>query len=149
MSPRGPIARWTPELDALLIEHFPTMSLVSLSFLVGRTVPALKVRAHKLRLRRDPEISRATRQAAGKAGYAAAEKRRGGKPVLRTPTPQPPPPPTRPDLRETGPDALAYHKRRQRAAAEALIAHGVDEHAAALAAHAIATGRVPGVGFLR
>jgi len=40
--------------------------------------------------------------------------------VLRKPTPQPPPPPTRPDLRETGPDALAYHKRRQRAAAEAL-----------------------------
>ena len=102
MSPRGPIARWTPELDALLIEHFPTMPLVSLSFLVGRTVPALKVRAHKLRLRRDPAISRATRQAAGKAGYAAAEKRRGGEPVLRKPTPQPPPPPTRPDLRETG-----------------------------------------------
>lgn len=149
MSPRGPIARWTPELDALLCKHFPTMSLVSLSFLVGRTVPALKVRAHKLRLRRDPEISRATRQAAGIAGYAAAEKRRAGEPVLRKPTPQPPPPPTRPDLRETGPDALAYHKRRQRAAAEALIAHGVDEHSAALAAHAIATGRVPGVGFLR
>lgn len=149
MSPRGPVARWTPELDAILIEHFPTMPIASLSFLLGRTIPALKVRAHKLRLRRDPEISRATRQAAGKAGYAAAEKRRGGEPVVRKPTPQPPPPPTRPDLRETGPDALAYHKRRQRAAAEALIAHGVDEHAAALAAHAIATGRVPGVGFLR
>jgi hypothetical protein len=149
MSPRGPIARWTPELDALLIEHFPTMPLVSLSFLVGRTVPALKVRAHKLRLRRDPAISRATRQAAGIAGYAAAEKRRAGEPVLHKYTPQPPPPPTRPDLRETGPDALAYHKRRQRAAAEALVAHGVDEHSAALAAHAIATGRVPGVGFLR
>lgn len=146
MSPRGPIARWTPELDAILIEHFPTMPIASLSFLLGRTIPALKVRAHKLRLRRDPEISRATRQAAGIAGYAAAEKRRAGEPVLRKPTP---PPPTRPDLRETGPDALAYHKRRQRAAAEALIAHGVDEHSAALAAHAIATGRVPGVGFLR
>ncbi len=149
MSPRGPIARWTPELDAILIEHFPTMPIASLSFLLGRTIPALKVRAHKLRLRRDPEISRATRQAAGIADYAAAEKRRAGEPVLRKPTPQPPPPPTRPDLRETGPDALAYHKRRQRAAAEALIAHGVDEHSAALAAHAIATGRVPGVGFLR
>ena len=145
MSPRGPIARWTPELDAILIEHFPTMPIASLSFLLGRTIPALKVRAHKLRLRRDPEISRATRQAAGIAGYAAAEKRRAGEPVLR----KPPPPPTRPDLRETGPDALAYHKRRQRAAAEALIAHGVDEHSAALAAHAIASGRVPGVGFLR
>jgi len=143
MSPRGPVARWTPELDAILIEHFPTMPIASLSFLLGRTIPALKVRAHKLRLRRDPEISRATRQAAGKAGYAAAEKRRAGEP------PQPAPPPTRPDLRETGPDALAYHKRRQRAAAEALIAHGVDEHAAALAAHAIASGRVPGVGFLQ
>lgn len=149
MSPRGPVATWPAALDALLIEHYPTMPIESLSFLLGRTIPALKVRAHKLRLRRDPEISRATRQAAGKAGYAAAEKRRAGEPVLRKPTPQPPPPPTRPDLRETGPDALAYHKRRQRAAAEALIAHGVDEHSAALAAHAIATGRIPGVGFVR
>lgn len=149
MSPRGPVATWPAALDALLIEHYPTMPIESLSFLLGRTIPALKVRAHKLRLRRDPEISRATRQAAGKAGYAAAEKRRAGEPVLRKPTPQPPPPPTRPDLRETGPDALAYHKRRQRAAAEALVAHGCDEHSAALAAHAIATGRVPGVGFLR
>ena len=149
MSPRGPVATWPAALDALLIEHYPTMPIESLSFLLGRTIPALKGRAHKLRLRREPEISRATRQAAGKAGYAAAEKRRAGEPVLRKPTPQPPPPPTRPDLRETGPDALAYHKRRQRAAAEALIAHGVDEHSAALAAHAIATGRIPGVGFVR
>ena len=149
MSPRGPVATWPAALAALLIEHYPTMPIESLSFLLGRTIPALKVRAHKLRLRRDPEISRATRQAAGKAGYAAAEKRRAGEPVLRKPTPQPPPPPTRPDLRETGPDALAYHKRRQRAAAEALIAHGVAEHSAALAAHAIATGRIPGVGFVR
>jgi hypothetical protein len=125
------------------------MPIASLSFLLGRTIKALKVRAHKLRLRVTRRSPRATRQAAGIAGYAAAEKRRAGEPVLRKPTPQPPPPPTRPDLRETGPDALAYHKRRQRAAAEALIAHGVDEHAAALAAHAIATGRVPGVGFLR
>lgn len=149
MSPRGPVATWPAALDALLIEHYPTMPIESLSFLLGRTVKALKARAFKLRLKRDPGAARATRQAAGKAGYAAAEKRRAGEPVLRKPTPQPPPPPTRPDLRETGPDALAYHKRRQRAAAEALIAHGVDEHSAALAAHAIATGRVPGVGFLR
>ena len=149
MSPRGPIARWTPELDALLIEHYPSMPIASLSFILGRTIPALKVRAHKLRLRRDPEISRATRQAAGVAGYAAAEKRRAGEPVVRKPTPQPQHVPTGPAARETGPDALAYHKRRQRAAAEALIAHGVDEHSAALAAHAIATGRIPGVGFLR
>jgi len=147
MSPRGPIARWTPELDALLIEHYPSMPIASLSFILGRTIPALKVRAHKLRLRRDPEISRATRQAAGVAGYAAAEKRRAGEPVVRKPTPQPQHVPTGPAARETGPDALAYHKRRQRAAAEALVAHGVDEHAAALAAHAIATGRVPGVRF--
>lgn len=147
MAPRGPIARWTPELDALLIEHYPSMPIASLSFILGRTIPALKVRAHKLRLRRDPEISRATRQAAGVAGYAAAEKRRAGEPVVRKPTPQPQHVPTGPAARETGPDALAYHKRRQRAAAEALVAHGVDEHAAALAAHAIATGRVPGVRF--
>lgn len=149
MSPRGPVATWPAALDALLIEHYPTMPIESLSFLLARTVPAIKARAFKLRLKRDPGASRMTRQAAGKAGYAAAEKRRAGEPVLRKPTPQPPPPPTRPDLRETGPDALAYHKRRQRAAAEALIAHGVDEHSAALAAHAIASGRVPGVGFLR
>lgn len=147
MAPRGPIARWTPELDAILVEHFPTMPIASLSFLLGRTIPALKVRAHKLRLRRDPEISRATRQASGKAGYAAAKARRGGEPVVRKPAPKPQHVATGPAARDTGPDALAYRKRRQRAAAEALVAHGVDEHAAALAAHAIATGRVPGLRF--
>jgi hypothetical protein len=126
------------------------MPIESLSFLLGRTVKALKARAFKLRLKRDPGAARATRQAAGKAGYAAAEKRRAGEPVLRKPTPQPPTAaPRAPTCARPAPTHWPTHKRRQRAAAEALIAHGVDEHSAALAAHAIATGRVPGVGFLR
>lgn len=45
MSRRRDIATWTPELDALLTEHFPRMPLVSLGFLLGRTLPALKARA--------------------------------------------------------------------------------------------------------
>ncbi|MBP9032547.1 MAG: hypothetical protein KBG29_01550 [Pseudomonadales bacterium] len=142
-----PIERWTPELDALLREHFPRMPFESLSFLLGRTISSLKNRANKLRLRRDADVSHASRQAAGKAGYAAARARQGGKPCGRKPPSPPPAPIKRPDLRETGPDQLAYRKRRLKEAAEAMVEHGVDPHAAELAVHAICKGRVPGVRF--
>lgn len=147
MTRRRDIATWTPELDALLTEHFPRMPLVSLGFLLGRTLPSLKARATKLGLRRNRAISRAARQEAGRAGYAAAKARRGGEPPLRNPATPPPQPPLRPDLRETGPDQLAYRKQRLRTAARAMVEHGVDEHAAALAVHLIVKGRVPGVRF--
>lgn len=144
MSPSGLIAAWTPELDAQLREHFPTMPFGSLSFMLGRTIPAIKARAHKLRLKRDPAASLARRQDAGRAGYAAARQRSDGKPAVRTPPSPPPEPPKRPDLRETGPDQLAYRRRRLRAAADVLVAHGVEEHSAALAVSLIARGAVPG-----
>ena len=147
MSPRGLIAAWTPELDAQLREHYPTMQLGSMSFLLGRTIPAIKARAHKLRLKRNLVASHAVRQEAGRAGQAAAKARRGDEPAPRAPKPPPPQPPKRPDLHETGPDQLAYRRRRLKAAAEALVAHGVEQHSAALAVALIARGAVPGARF--
>ena len=139
-----PIERWTPELDALLREHFPRMPFESLAFLTGRSVSALRNRANKLRLKRDPDIASANRSEAGKAAVARAResgKPWGGKPLT------PASPIKRPDLRETGPDQLAYRKRRLKEAAEAMVEHGVDPHAAELAVHVIIKGRVPGVRF--
>lgn len=142
-----PKTLWTPELDALLREHFPRMPFESLAFLTGRSVSALRNRANKLRLKRDPDVARASRQAAGIAGHAAAKQRRNGAPIPRTPPAPKPQPKKRPDLRETGPDLLAHRKARIKAAAEAMVEHGVDPHAAELAVHVIIKGRVPGVRF--
>ncbi len=132
---------WTKELDALLMKHFARMPLDELSKLTGRSISSLKNRANKLRLKRDPDIASANRSVAGKAAVARAResgKQWGGRPLA---------PIVRPDLRETGPDQLAYRKARLKAAAESLVEHGVDPHAAELAVHAIVKGRVPGVRF--
>lgn len=132
-------AGWTPTLDALLMKHFARMPFDDLSKLTGRSVSSLKNRANKLKLKRDPDIASANRSAAGKAAVARAResgKTWGGKPLTVAP---------QPTLRETGPDQLAYRKARLKAAAEAMVEHGVDPNAATLAVHVIVQGRVPGV----
>lgn len=45
--------RWTPEHDALLRQHYPTMDAPGLAALLGRTVTAIYVRANKLGLARE------------------------------------------------------------------------------------------------
>ena len=132
-----PTTPWTESEDDLLREHYATMDRQQLAQLVGHSVNATAVRAYKLGLKRDPALVRAARMKAGANGAAAAKARGNGWPYRGGPKEQP-------AVRETS-HSIAYRKRRMKAAAEALIEHGVEPGAAELAVHLVMNARVPGV----
>lgn len=143
----GSFRRWSDEDLEFLREHYATMITDTLAKKLGRSVRTVYATAAELGLRKDRVTTDAMRSAAMRAKrdqVRAAKEAKQKKLAQKRPT-RPPLPPVV-TLTEA---QIAHHKRRQRAAAEALVAHGCDEHSAALAAHAIATGRVPGVGFVR
>lgn len=124
------IRRWSPEDLDTLRELYGTMPVAELSRMLDRSVGTLYVMASTLGL---------TRARAGKPPQETPEAR---EPEDLEPEPQPAPVPS--------PAVVAPVRPAQhivRAAADALIRHGVDEASAHIAAGAIARGQVPALRF--